>query len=919
MQSPWGPRIFWLVVFILAGLGIYAFYYDPTVEEGKIGFSAPLVNMVLIGPKIAGCEIQIDQNQSESTLWKGEVKLTKGKILQLYPRQADPSSIFSATRFECSPLVRDGVKLPVILHMVYQADADDTLSITLNQKTQQLALSSLPADQQPLQALEGTMRLRSTAPLQIFENDSLSDDHHPSFTRDNQGREYLLYMNSERSKGVDVNSVMTGSFESLETPVVGTTLRLSRFLNGAWQYSEAVTSKLETCLDPVAAMDSTGQMFVAWIQRGIENWDIYYQTKDFGTEGDTGLSWNKPIKLTSKSGYYQHLVAHADSKGKVWLAWQSWHQDHCDIDAAVLNDDKHFMKTPGPVAEHPQDAEGRWFPAITADRQGNTYLAWTVFRQGHFDIEVMKLFENMVKSNPVVLASSTSDAIRPSITCDQENNLWVAYEESDPAPKYGELRLPPSHIRVRRLHQNGAIDEWPALNVPGKTIPGNDPLIKTKSATIRCVQPRMIVTTESLPLVVFEANQKLYSAKCNTTGWSEPKELSQISPELPVSHTAFYQDGHLVDCHEIVDAKGRVRMQFTMANEASSKVTIPDKPAPPQAAPAQNNWKSFSELARQFRKRSDDLILNKRYLLRGLVVLPSALQEAISDPWGMACVALEQSLYDWVVIPHDVRSPVVQQWQTAQRAHLLSRQGDRSFAVGYYRPLIGSPEPLLVLDSKKDEQPLLPLAQLEAARKSTETASRISVTQTVDRQMMTQFLSQRQRLGFSLTTDWRLLSVLTQPNSSDSYNDSLERLLLPLWHPETIPAQPPLPGLRVVAYANGKSYDHLLDALRTRHFYVATDDIYLTVRCEKHLPGDVFQTSFRPSINVTVQGTSKLKSVEIWLDNKLIKSEEPPGQAALLEYTQEKGDREWHSYTVRVTQENGAEAIVQPFWIRYLP
>jgi len=919
MQSSWGPRIFWLVVFILAGLGIYVFFYDPGIEEGKIGFSAPLANMVLIGPKIAGCEIQIDQNQTETGLCKGEVKLGKGKILQLYPLQADASSLFSATRFECSPVVRDGVKLPILLHMVYQADPDDTLSLSLNQKSEQIALSSLPADQQSREALEGTMRLRATAPLQIFENDSLSDDHHPCFTRDAQGREYLLYMNSERSKGVDVNSVLTGSFESLETPIVGTTLRLSRFLNGAWQYSEAVTNKLETCLDPVASMDAGGLMYVAWVQKGLDGWDIYYQTKDFGTQGDSGLSWNKPIKLTQKAGYYQHLVASTDSKGKVWLAWQSWHQDHCDIDAVVLNDDKHFMKTPGPVAEHPQDSEGRWFPAITSDRLGNTYLAWTVLRNGHFDIEVMKLFENMVKSAPILLASSTNDAMRPSITCDQENNLWVAYEESPPAEKYGELRLPASQIRVRRLHPNGAIDEWPALNVPGKSTPRNDPLVRTKPATTRCIQPRMIVTAEGLPLVVFEANQKLHSTKCDKSVWTEPKELSQISPELPVSHTAIHQDGHLVDCHEIVDAKGRVRMQFTMVNETSSKISIPDKPAPAMAAPAENAWKSYAELARQFRKRSDDLILNKRYLLRGLVAMPSAISQTTADPWGMACVALEQSLYDWVMIPHDARSPAVQEWQTAQRAQLLTQQGDRNFMLGYYRPLVGSPDPLLLIDSKKEELTLLPLAQLEAARKASDVASRISVTQTVDRQIMTQYLSQRQRLGFSLVRDWRLIPVLTQPNQSDSYNDSIDRLLLPLWYPETPPAQTPIPGLRVVAYANGKSYDHLLEALRARHFYVATDDIYLTVRCERHMPGDAFHTSFRPAINVTVQGASKLKSVEVWLDNKLVKSEEPPGQAALMEYIHDKADRQWHSYTVRVTQENGAEAIVQPFWIRYMP
>jgi len=353
MQSTWGPRIFWLVVFLLAGLGVYAWFYDPGAEEGPIGFSAPLDNMVLIGPNVLGCDIELGHKNNETNEWKGDIKLAKGKILQLYPRQADPSSIFSSTRFECRPLVRDGTRLPIILHMVYQAEPNDALSLTVNQKSQKITASSIAADQPPLEVLDGAVRLSGRSPLQMFENDSLSDDHHPRFIRDTKGREYLLYMNSERSKGIDVNAVLAGSFESLETPIIGTTLRLSRFHNGAWQYSEAVTAKLETCIDPVAAMDTTGRMFVAWIQKGMEGWDIYCQTKDFGLTEDAGLTWMKPIKLTSKSGYYQHLVASTDSNGKVWLAWQSWQQGYCDIEAMVINDENHFMKTPGPVAEHP--------------------------------------------------------------------------------------------------------------------------------------------------------------------------------------------------------------------------------------------------------------------------------------------------------------------------------------------------------------------------------------------------------------------------------------------------------------------------------------------------------------------------------------------------------------------------------------
>src|SRR5262245_46586926 len=101
MQSSWGPRIFWLVVFILAGLGVYAFFYEPGDDNPRIGLSSPLANMVSIHHDVKACDIFLGLQDREPTEWKGELKLAKGKILQLYPRQADPASLLAGTRFEC--------------------------------------------------------------------------------------------------------------------------------------------------------------------------------------------------------------------------------------------------------------------------------------------------------------------------------------------------------------------------------------------------------------------------------------------------------------------------------------------------------------------------------------------------------------------------------------------------------------------------------------------------------------------------------------------------------------------------------------------------------------------------------------------------------------------------------------------------
>ncbi|MFO0812877.1 MAG: hypothetical protein U0796_06640 [Gemmatales bacterium] len=893
MPSNWGPRIFWAVAFLLVALGVYAFFYEPSDDMGQISYAGSRINMVKVAPNLGACELVLDVKDRSQDEWKGEIKLTKGKLLQLYAVQAHPSSSFNGSRFDCKCNASEVSRQPVILRAVYEAGPDDSLVITLGKDSDTIPLSELTKGQ-PRVLFGERARLQATLPSQIMENDANTDDMLPSLYRDDKGNDYLLYLNAERSKGIDVGAVLQGSFESLETPMNGVTLRVSRFLERTWQYSEAATPKLDSCLDPVLAVDANGRIYVAWLQKNLEGWDLFYAFKD------PSMSWNKPTKLNTKSGSYHHLVATSDSKGRVWLAWQTWLEDHYDIMAMVINDDKHLYRTPGLVAEHPRDQEGRWFPAIAADKQGNVFVAWSAFRQGRFELEVMKLFDNMKRDLPQVVVSSANDALRPSLVCDRENNLWLAYEESAPVKQFGDAQVRPGTISVRCLAADGKLFEWPLAMPAGKKE--------------RNTQPRLFLSSEGVPCVVFQSGTELFRNAWKESAFTAPKLLSSWQPGMMNHPAAMYQEGCMLGVHETVDHRQRIRLQFAFAPESTVAGITKKQPAPAPAE-ASTTWKPFSEVARLFRKRSDDLVLNKRYLLRGLVLIPEGVAQLGNDPACFSAFALEQGLFDWVIIPQDQRAPLSQLWQNCQRYDAMNILSDRNFLVGYYRNLMGMREPLLHVDTRKDEQPLPPLDQLEDYRRPNEKNTRINLSETTDRAMISQFLMQRQRMAFLLTDTWKLIPTLNQPGTNVS-SDSIERSVMALWHPEAMPGTTPPLGMRVVAYAKGKSNDHLQDALKERNFYVATDDIYLIVRCDRRLPGDIFQTAFKPTISVIAQGTGKIKSVEILQDNKVVKSETPPGQAALLEFVNETVDRNWHSYTVKVIQENGAEAISQPMWIR---
>lgn len=911
MQSKWGPRLFWVVVFGIAALGMYVLFSEPGNELAPTGYVSPLASMVTINPRLAGCELQLGVQDRASTQWKGNFKIAKGKILQCYVAEGNPASTTAGTRFDCTSDFNNDRRQPAVLHLVYLAEPEDTLTITIGTETHTVNLADL--SKQPQTLFNGNAILRSEVPQQRYDNDSVTDDLLPVVTHDSKGQAYLLYLNVEHSKGLEVNNLLTGSFESLESPIINVGLRLSLFQDGAWQFSEPVTTgKLDSCLHPALAVDAKGRIYVAWLQKNLEGWDIYY------TSREPGGSWSKPARLTKKSGAHQQLIAGADAKGRIWLAWQTWQESYYDIYAAVLNDDKHPLRVPGTVAERAQQMDGRWFPAMAADQLGNMYIAWSVFNQGHFDIEVMKMTEAAAKGKSWVLQAGALDALRPALKCDGDNQLWLAYEESEPVTNFGDAHLPGSQIRVRLLKQDGSLLDWPLI--PGPTdLPATPRVDKaTTPLPARCTQAHLLLSQEGVPIVTFQSQQRLFSSRWQDQGWSAPKVLTDWSPLVQTNAPTIYQAGHVIGIHETIDLQGRVRLLLAASTEPTASMTMP-KQSPGTLPKPVSTWKPFSELARQFRKRTDDQVLNKRYLLRGLVLTPHGVATLGHDPWCLSALALEQSYYDWIMIPQDPQAPISLQWMNGQRSHAINQGTDRNFLLGYYRPMLGQREPLLHIDTKKDEWPLPALPALDRYRKASEKETRIGVTEAIDRAMITQFINLRQRLGFLLTDNWRMLPVLTKPGEADAFRTTMERTMVPLWHPEATPDQSGQPGLRVVAMANGKSYDQLVDALRDRHFYVATDDIYLLVHCEKHLPGDVFQSYFKPTISVLAQGTGKLSAVEIWLDNKLVKKEVPPGQASILEYTYSEPDRQWHSYTVRAVQENGTEAIVQPFWIRYIP
>jgi len=110
----------------------------------------------------------------------------------------------------------------------------------------------------------------------------------------------------------------------------------------------------------------------------------------------------------------------------------------------------------------------------------------------------------------------------------------------------------------------------------------------------------------------------------------------------------------------------------------------------------------------------------------------------------------------------------------------------------------------------------------------------------------------------------------------------------------------------------------LLDAMRQRHVYAATDNILADVESGSHLAGDEFSTSDLPSLRIKLKGTSNFAKVVIVRDGKYVYTTSPNTPSVEFSWRDNQPNKGKTSYYyVRGEQDNGELAWVSPLWITY--
>ncbi|MFH1921497.1 MAG: hypothetical protein ABIP48_16655, partial [Planctomycetota bacterium] len=283
----------------------------------------------------------------------------------------------------------------------------------------------------------------------------------------------------------------------------GDQLFLRKFAGGAWGEPIEATEAGIDVWRPAVAVDRGGTVWVVWSQKVDANWDLYARAYDPASQRFTAIK-----RVTDAPGSDIDPVSVTDpTSGSVHVAWQGWRDGSFDILVTSLGD-----AGATPEKRLTQTSTNEWWPAAAFDSKGNLFVAFDTYQAGNYDVKLVS-GANSAQPQTIDVAASPFFEVRPSIAVDNEDRVWIAYEEGgqswgkDTGMKWlgrrGELLYWRREIVLRAV-EGGEVRQAVGA-VPSEAIARNYPDAKTR----RLSSPRLTIDGDGRVWLLFRRHPLL--------------------------------------------------------------------------------------------------------------------------------------------------------------------------------------------------------------------------------------------------------------------------------------------------------------------------------------------------------------------------------------------------------------------------
>jgi len=726
---------------------------------------------------------------------------------------------------------------------------------------------------------------------------------------------------------------------------------------GNWSAIEKVSGDHTDVFVVKAARDGKGGVVFVWSAQVNGNFDVYARRHD-------GKSWGAIERLSEAPQPDVYVTATTDAEGAVWAAWQGFRNGKSDIIARRWNGSWQPAET---VSTSPAND---WQPALAADKAGRVYAAWDTYDKGNYDVMVRR-WEKGAWGAPVAIAATGKFETYPSIACDNQNRLWIAWNESgfdwgkDTGflPKLEGTALYSWRIVKTAVLTNAGLQEPSARfeeSMPRGLQGFNDlPLLAADAngriwMTFRHRMIRQPDMPSDTPL--HRANWEIYVTRPEDSGWAKPVQLPDsygrqdmrtgIAAKADGLYIAYPYDRR--DYEEFLYQRGEVNV----ARIPTANVGVPPvlKPLPQ----AEIKWWPIhpNERADLDRIHSHVMTIGNRQLkiYRGDThrhtefSMDGNNDGSLLDTYRYAMDAAE---LDFLMVSEHNGSagpdePYIN-FLLQQMVDVFTVEGTFVPLYGYERS-VGYPNGHRNVIFTKRGLPTLPIARSE---QKGETGAK----------PLYEYLKKYNGIAISHTsasnmgTDWRDNDPDVEPLVEIYQGDRVSNEYLGA--PKAANAENPNSapgGFRPAGYvwnAWAKGYklgvqassdhlsthisyactlaeqftrDGLLSAMKRRQSYGATDNIILDYRIAtnsaEHLQGSIIDEKGPFRLKVKVTGTKPIRQIDIIRSNTFLMTAHPNQLEAELTFQDGQPLAGESYYYVRVQQHDDQIAWSSPIWVR---
>ena len=700
-------------------------------------------------------------------------------------------------------------------------------------------------------------------------------------------------------------------------------------------------------------------VWAVWSAQADSNWDLY------GARFD-GNSWSAVERLTTdlQPDVFHNLAT--DSNGNLWLVWQGFRGGKSDVFAR-----RYDGSAWSPAERVSTSPANDWEPAVAADGSGHVYAAWDTYDRGNYDV-VMRRFAGGRWSEPIVVASTPKYEAHVSLACDAQDRLWAAWNES--GLQWGKDTGFLVKRQGTRLYQWRAIavavysnGDWhqPATDLetslPGELRGYNDlPVLYTSDAGrvwlfFRHRTLRIRDVPSDAP--AHRAAWEIFGTAYEGDRWLTPVQLPASQGRTDM-HSGFASDGR-GNLYAVWPTDNRDFEEFLFQQADIYSARIPTPPRPPLAAklaarpvPELTTFPIHpkeTEDLRQIREYSTEAAGKSYRIYRGDTHRHTEFSMDGNNDGTLQQTyryALDAASLDFLGVSEHNSSggPDVEyiNWLLQQMADVFMLP--RTFAplFGYERSLSYPNGHRNVMFAERGN-PTLPIPAAE--RKGEDGAKALY-----------EYLRRFRGVAISHTsatnmgTDWRdndpevepLVEIYQGDRVSAEYEGAPKAAYA--GNPSSAPGGFRPAGYVWNAWAKGyklgvqASSDHLsthisyactlatdftreglLDAMRKRHSYGATDNIILDYRLQtggkEYLQGDILKAGGDFRLSVKVIGTAPIRRIDIIKNNAFIHSRQNLGPKADFTFVDNHPTSGESYYYVRVIQVNDQMAWSSPIWI----